>query len=112
MTHNIPLKSLLASLSLALNVSFAAQPIVTNTIDSLESIRKKRDLPALAVVVVKNSKICDRAATGVRKGLHDSEFGLAQSEESAEPQVKIRCQRCRALNDEPAKFCNQCGTAL
>jgi hypothetical protein len=31
----------------------------------------------------------------------------------AEPApVKIRCQKCRALNDEAAKFCNQCGGPL
>jgi CubicO group peptidase (beta-lactamase class C family) len=34
---------------------------------SLEVIRKKYNLPALAVVVVKNGRICDRAAAGVRK---------------------------------------------
>lgn len=33
----------------------------------LETLRKKHDLPALAVVVVKDGKICDRAAVGVRK---------------------------------------------
>jgi CubicO group peptidase (beta-lactamase class C family) len=33
----------------------------------LEPIRKKHDLPALAVAVVKDGKICDRAAVGVRK---------------------------------------------
>lgn len=26
--------------------------------------------------------------------------------------VKIRCSKCKELNDEKAKFCNQCGTAL
>jgi len=34
---------------------------------SLEAIRKKHDLPALALVVVKDGQICDRAAVGVRK---------------------------------------------
>lgn len=34
---------------------------------SLEAIRKKYDLPALAVVVVKDGRICERAAVGVRK---------------------------------------------
>ncbi len=34
---------------------------------SLEVIRKKYDLPALAVVVVKGGTICDREAVGVRK---------------------------------------------
>ena len=33
----------------------------------LESIRKKHDLPALAAVVVKDGRICDRVAVGVRK---------------------------------------------
>src|SRR5262245_3344956 len=33
----------------------------------LEAIRKKHELPALAVVVVKDGKICDRAAAGVRR---------------------------------------------
>src|SRR5262249_39463854 len=29
-----------------------------------------------------------------------------------QPQVKIRCQKCQGLNDETAKFCNQCGSAI
>jgi CubicO group peptidase (beta-lactamase class C family) len=33
----------------------------------LEKIRQRYDLPALAVVVVKDGRICDRAAVGVRK---------------------------------------------
>jgi RNA polymerase subunit RPABC4/transcription elongation factor Spt4 len=32
--------------------------------------------------------------------------------DSPEPQVKVRCQKCHALNDETAKFCNQCGSAI
>jgi rRNA maturation endonuclease Nob1 len=28
------------------------------------------------------------------------------------PQIKLRCQKCQALNDEHAKFCNQCGSAI
>jgi hypothetical protein len=28
------------------------------------------------------------------------------------PQVKVRCRRCQGLNDETARFCNQCGSAL
>jgi CubicO group peptidase (beta-lactamase class C family) len=38
-----------------------------DTVQILEPIRKKHDLPALAVAVVKDGKICDRAAVGVRK---------------------------------------------
>ena len=34
---------------------------------AFESIRKKHDLPALAVVVVKDGQICDRVAVGIRK---------------------------------------------
>jgi hypothetical protein len=29
-----------------------------------------------------------------------------------EPAVKVRCRVCKALNDEHAKFCNQCGAAI
>ena len=38
-----------------------------DTAQMLETFRKKFDFPALAVVVVKDGKICDRAAVGVRK---------------------------------------------
>ncbi len=27
-------------------------------------------------------------------------------------QIKIRCQKCQSLNEEAAKFCNQCGAAI
>jgi hypothetical protein len=30
----------------------------------------------------------------------------------AEPAVHVRCRGCKALNDEYAKFCDQCGAAL
>jgi hypothetical protein len=30
----------------------------------------------------------------------------------SEPVVKVRCPACKTLNDEHAKFCNQCGAAL
>jgi len=29
-----------------------------------------------------------------------------------QPVVKVRCPKCRALNDETAKFCNQCGAPV
>lgn len=32
--------------------------------------------------------------------------------DSPEPQVKVRCRNCQTLNDETAKFCNQCGSAM
>ncbi len=28
------------------------------------------------------------------------------------PQIKVRCGKCQALNDEAAKFCNQCGATI
>lgn len=31
---------------------------------------------------------------------------------SPAPLVKVRCRNCRALNDEDAKFCDQCGAAM
>ncbi len=49
-------------LSLAASTSSNSAPD-----QSLEFIRKKHDLPALAVVVVKDGRICERIATGVRK---------------------------------------------
>jgi CubicO group peptidase (beta-lactamase class C family) len=45
----------------------ANRAVPTNTVQTLETIRKKCDFPALAVVVVKDGVICDRAAVGVRK---------------------------------------------
>jgi RNA polymerase subunit RPABC4/transcription elongation factor Spt4 len=33
-------------------------------------------------------------------------------EDPGSPQVKVRCRNCQALNDEDAKFCKQCGSAL
>ncbi|HZZ29232.1 MAG TPA: zinc ribbon domain-containing protein [Pirellulales bacterium] len=38
--------------------------------------------------------------------------GHVPASEEATPEVKVRCQKCRALNDEAAKFCNQCGAPL
>ncbi|HEV2392847.1 MAG TPA: serine hydrolase domain-containing protein [Verrucomicrobiae bacterium] len=38
-----------------------------DTVQILDTIRQKYNFPALAVVVVKNGLICDRAAVGVRK---------------------------------------------
>ena len=32
--------------------------------------------------------------------------------ETTPPEVKVRCRSCQALNDEGAKFCNQCGATL
>jgi CubicO group peptidase (beta-lactamase class C family) len=39
----------------------------TNASTTIEAIRKQHKLPALAVVVTKGGRICDRAAAGVRK---------------------------------------------
>lgn len=38
----------------------------------------------------------------------------AAADEPAPPRevVKLRCPACKALNEESAKFCNQCGQAL
>src|ERR1043166_1881356 len=38
-----------------------------DTARTIEALRKKHNLPAIALVVVKDGRICDRAATGVRK---------------------------------------------
>lgn len=37
---------------------------------------------------------------------------LEQRLTAPDPQVKVRCQKCQALNDEAAKLCNQCGASI
>lgn len=39
------------------------------------------------------------------------ESGLKESLQPVE-EVKVRCRECRALNDETARFCDQCGKPL
>ena len=59
---------LLVSLSAGCLLTMSAAPSTyADSAHALEVIRKKHDLPALAVVVVKDGRICDRAAVGVRK---------------------------------------------
>jgi CubicO group peptidase (beta-lactamase class C family) len=65
MTSPICLAGVLIPTILLSNLALAGEP--SDTAQTLESIRKKHDLPALAVAVVKDGKICDRAAVGVRK---------------------------------------------
>ena len=68
MKSNLPVGILLLTvLTLAVIAAPAAQPASGDTASVLEGIRKKHDLPALAVVVVKDGRICDRAAVGIRK---------------------------------------------
>lgn len=60
----ILLVSALAVCAVTATAETETHPDMTQT---LEIIRKKHDLPALAVVVVKDGGICDRIAVGVRK---------------------------------------------
>ena len=57
---------LAVSLLVAFVIPVSAAPAAV-TAQTLEAIRKKHDLPALAVVVVKDGAIRDRLAVGVRK---------------------------------------------
>jgi CubicO group peptidase (beta-lactamase class C family) len=59
---------------LTVGVLIASNSTVSNDASDqpLETIRKKHDLPALAVVVVKDGQICDRSAVGVRKSGDDT----------------------------------------
>jgi CubicO group peptidase (beta-lactamase class C family) len=62
------LLGILVILALILSRARASAVPATNDMDQiLENIRKKHDLPALAVVVVKDGQICGRAAVGIRK---------------------------------------------
>jgi CubicO group peptidase (beta-lactamase class C family) len=47
--------------------AYAQPTLPADTAQALEVLRKQYSLPALAVGVVKDGKICDRAAVGVRK---------------------------------------------
>ena len=42
---------------------------------------------------------------------NDGTWNFDSDEELTGP-IKIRCPKCRALNDEAAKFCDQCGGEL
>jgi CubicO group peptidase (beta-lactamase class C family) len=48
-------------------LALRAAPAPADTTEELAVLRRKHDLPALAVVVVKGGQVCDRAAVGVRK---------------------------------------------
>ena len=50
------------------------------------------------------------AALAERRRATDS--GAKANGESSDQIIKVRCQRCQALNDESARFCNQCGAEL
>jgi CubicO group peptidase (beta-lactamase class C family) len=58
---------LLISALILSGAGVSAAPPTNTMAQILEDIRKKHDLPALAVVVVKDGRICGRAAVGVRK---------------------------------------------
>ena len=48
-------------------IRVSAAPQSDSMSQTLEDLRRKHDLPALAAVVVKDGKICDRVAVGIRK---------------------------------------------
>jgi CubicO group peptidase (beta-lactamase class C family) len=58
---------LVSALTVGVITVSATPPTSDDMAQTLEAIRKKHDLPALAVVVVKAGKFCDRIAVGVRK---------------------------------------------
>ena len=68
MTKRLLLGILLVSASAGGFLPVSAAPANhAGSAQTLEAIRKKHNLPALAVAVVKDGRICDRAAVGVRK---------------------------------------------
>lgn len=48
---------------------------------------------------------------GVVKALEDS-LSSRNDDVKERNVVKVRCRECRALNDEEANFCDQCGAAM
>ena len=50
----------------------------------------------------------------VQDALSETDIGrkIVEGNGPQQPQVKVRCQKCKELNDEQSRFCNQCGTAI
>lgn len=68
MKNKILFGMLLVSALTVCVVNVSSAPTASNDMtQTIEAIRKQHDLPALAVVVVKDGRICDRVAVGVRK---------------------------------------------
>ncbi|WP_374712885.1 zinc ribbon domain-containing protein [Symbiobacterium terraclitae] len=54
-----------------------------------------------------------RTAGGlVKDALEEVRTSAAQGAPEPQAVVKVRCPQCRALNDEDARFCDQCGSPL
>lgn len=51
-------------------------------------------------------------AAAVGKGIQSAQADDKPPTAAAPAAVKVRCRVCRALNDETAKFCNQCGEKI
>lgn len=64
-----PLLLVLAASTIAIiaNAAVKSKPAPSKPSTSIDAIRQEHNLPALAVVVLKDGQICDRAAAGVRK---------------------------------------------
>ena len=73
----------------------------------LDPERARQDLEPYARVSGQLSDAAFSEMHTVREAL-----GGIGGREPAEPTVKVRCRSCQALNDEHAKFCNQCGAAV
>lgn len=51
-------------------------------------------------------------ALGEVRGEGEAGAGAAPESQAVQPQIKVRCTRCRTLNDEDARFCKGCGAAM
>lgn len=51
-------------------------------------------------------------AAAVADGMHSADVDQEEFDEAPPVHVKVRCRKCRALNDEMAKFCNQCAAEI
>jgi CubicO group peptidase (beta-lactamase class C family) len=68
MKNVIQFATLLASIVAGASLNGLGQSSISAEMpQAIEAIRKKHELPALAVVAVMDGRICDRVATGVRK---------------------------------------------
>lgn len=62
-------------------------------------------------VLSANASKQGRSPDGHGDWSNDGTWSSRADEEIAGP-IKIRCQKCRALNDEAASFCDQCGAEI
>jgi hypothetical protein len=78
-----------------------------------DAARKLREYgPRAAKAIPKLEQLLNDRDGLVRRTAEEALAAIKEREGNPNPQGKVRCGKCRALNDEASKFCNQCGAAM